>query len=383
MTVVGSAGHTVWEADGSETALAIARRERPELIISDILMPGVDGFEFIKRLRTEPELAATRVVFYTATYLEDEVRQLAVGCGVEHFLFKPCEPEQILETVRVALNAGATVVGPLGAGVDRVAFDREHMRLLNDKLIGKIDALETLNHRNQQLNTDLRASERDVLAAEDAERRRWARELHDETLQALGGLRVLLASARRTGDPAALGGAADLAITQIEQEITNLRAIITELRPAALDELGLQPALEALFDRHRSLNDLNISANLRLRKGHSGADGLGAELPVTIYRVVQEALSNVAKHARASAIRVSVRTEERSVIAEVSDDGCGFAAESVSGGFGLTGMRERVLTAGGTLAVDSSELGTTLTARLPLSRGAAIAPRRDGYHSAA
>jgi CheY-like chemotaxis protein len=216
MTVVGSAGHTVWEADGSETALAIARRERPELIISDILMPGVDGFEFIKRLRTEPELAATRVVFYTATYLEDEVRQLAVGCGVEHFLFKPCEPEQILETVRVALNAGATVVGPLGAGVDRVAFDREHMRLLNDKLIGKIDALETLNHRNQQLNTDLRASERDVLAAEDAERRRWARELHDETLQALGGLRVLLASARRTGDPAALGGAADLAITQIE-----------------------------------------------------------------------------------------------------------------------------------------------------------------------
>jgi signal transduction histidine kinase len=99
--------------------------------------------------------------------------------------------------------------------------------------------------------------------------------------------------------------------------------------------------------------------------------------------VVQEALSNVAKHARASAIRVSVRTEERSVVAEVSDDGCGFAAESVSGGFGLTGMRERVLTAGGTLAVDSSELGTTLTARLPLSRGAAIAPRRDGYHSAA
>jgi len=376
-TVLGSAGHIVLDADGSEVALEIARRERPDLIISDILMPGIDGYEFVKRLRSDPDLAGTRVVFNTATYLESEARQLAAGYGVEHFLFNPCEPEQILEIVRLALNAGATILGPLAAGFDQATFDREHIRLVNDKLITKIAELEALNQRNGQLNTDLRASEGDVLAAEEAQRRRWARELHDETLQALGGLRVLLAAARRTGDPAALRRAADLAITQIEQEITNLRAIITELRPAALDELGLEPALEALFDRQRSLNDLNISAKLRLREGRGGADGLGAELPVIIYRVLQEALANVAKHAQASAIRVSVRTEERSVIAEVSDDGCGFAADSLSGGFGLTGMRERILIAGGTLAIDSSELGTTLTATLPLPHEAALAPTRD------
>jgi PAS domain S-box-containing protein len=154
-TVVGSAGHRVLEADGGETALEVAGREHPDLIISDILMPGVDGYEFVRRLRSDPELRDTRVVFYTATYLEDEVRQLAAGCGVEHFLFKPCEPQQILTVVRDALGFGATATG----AVVPASFDREHMRLVNDKLIRKIDELEELNERHEQLNAKLHASE--------------------------------------------------------------------------------------------------------------------------------------------------------------------------------------------------------------------------------
>jgi signal transduction histidine kinase len=217
---------------------------------------------------------------------------------------------------------------------------------------------------------------RDVLAAQEAERRRWARELHDETLQALGGLRVLLASARRSTDAEALGHAADLAIAQIEQEITNLRAIITELRPAALDELGLAPALEALFERHRTMNDLSITAELALPEGQPAIDELGADVPATVYRVVQEALTNVAKHANASAVTVSVRIEERYLVVVVSDNGCGFAIDEVSSGFGLSGIRERVLTAGGVLNLDSSDQGTTITATLPLPQ--VIASSGDG-----
>jgi signal transduction histidine kinase len=218
---------------------------------------------------------------------------------------------------------------------------------------------------------------RDVLAAEDAERRRWARELHDETLQALGGLRVLLAAARRSGDAAVLGNAADLAIEQIEQEITNLRAIITELRPAALDELGLGAALEALFERHRTMNDLAIAAEIVLPERQLGRDELGTEVPAALYRVVQEALTNVAKHAHASTVTVSVRIEDGSLMAAVADDGRGFSVEDAGdSGFGLTGMRERVLSTGGTLVIDSSVSGTVLTARLPLSQEPASS--RDG-----
>jgi signal transduction histidine kinase len=254
-------------------------------------------------------------------------------------------------------------------GANAAAFSDEDAQVLTAVAASAATAVATARGVQQQRL-------RDVLAAQEAERRRWARELHDETLQALGGLRVLLASARRSADAEALGHATDLAIAQIEQEITNLRAIITELRPAALDELGLGPALEALFERHRTMNDLQITAELVLPEGQAATNELGADVPATVYRVVQEALTNVAKHANASAVTVSVRIEDRQLVAEVSDNGGGFAIDDVSGGFGLSGIRERVLSAGGVLNLDSTDRGTTITATLPLSQ--VIAASGDG-----
>jgi signal transduction histidine kinase len=213
---------------------------------------------------------------------------------------------------------------------------------------------------------------RDTLAAADAERRRWAQELHDETLQALGGLRVLLSAARRAGGAEALSRATDQAVEQIEQEITNLRAIITELRPAALDELGLEAALEALFERHRAINDLEISAELDLPPRAEPDAGLDAELQASVYRVVQEALTNVAKHAQASNVRISVTAADERLSIAIADDGPGFDADLRTGGFGLTGMRERVLVFGGKLSIDSSQSGTTVSAWLPLTRRLAL-----------
>ncbi len=224
----------------------------------------------------------------------------------------------------------------------------------------------------------------DALAAAEYERRRWAQELHDETLQALGGLRVLLSSARRANDLDIFGRAADQALEQIEQEITNLRAIITELRPAALDELGLAAALEALFDRHRTINDLEISHTLELSAGDDGAPQLDAATQATVYRVVQEALTNIAKHAEASAVTVNVRLADGALVAEVTDNGRGFAVAAIGAGFGVTGMRERVLAADGRLTIESSEAGTIVVATLPVpqarpSAGATVAkrPRRS------
>ena len=223
---------------------------------------------------------------------------------------------------------------------------------------------------------------RHALAAAEAERRRWAQELHDETLQALGGLRVLLSAARRSGKPESLDAATAQALEQIEQEITNLRAIITELRPAALDELGLGAALEALLERHRTINDLEIEEDLQLPMGRGAASDLGGDLEAIVYRVMQEALTNVVKHAHASVVRVSVHIEGTRLVATVADDGQGFAASDGSGGFGLTGMRERVLMGGGDLAIVSGEDGTTVTATLPLAQpstsrgsGSASSPR--------
>ena len=206
---------------------------------------------------------------------------------------------------------------------------------------------------------------RSTLSAADAERRRWARELHDETLQGLGGLRLLLSSALRQDDPARAQEAMRKGVEQVEHEIENLRAIITDLRPAALDELGLQTAIEALLDRHREQSGLHIDGELELPGPSKGDDRLDEDLETTVYRLVQEALTNVAKHARANRVRVTVRESEGELLVEVQDDGAGFDPDAGSHGFGLAGMQERLSLADGTLSIDSGEQGTLVRACLP------------------
>jgi signal transduction histidine kinase len=206
---------------------------------------------------------------------------------------------------------------------------------------------------------------RSALAAADAERRRWGRELHDETLQGLGGLRLLLSSALRRQEQGHLAQAAGEAIGHIEREIKNLRAIISELRPAALDELGLRAAIETLVEHHRDRYDIEIFCDLALPDPDAGQERLDPELEVGVYRLLQEALTNVVKHAQASTVKLAVKLDGDEVTVDVADDGVGFSTDSHSEGFGLLGMHERVRLAEGALSIQSSSgAGTVVHARL-------------------
>jgi signal transduction histidine kinase len=206
---------------------------------------------------------------------------------------------------------------------------------------------------------------RTLQAAED-ERRRWARELHDETLQGLGGLRVLLSSARRSQQPEALRSTIEAAVEQIGHEIDNLRSLITELRPAALDELGLEPALEALFDRMRMLHGFEIDATIDLTRDDEGEPTrLQPDIETAAYRLVQESLSNVAKHAHANHVTVVIAERDSRLRILVRDDGRGFDTGRPADGFGLTGMRERVALLAGEIELTSSPAGTMVQIELP------------------
>jgi signal transduction histidine kinase len=197
---------------------------------------------------------------------------------------------------------------------------------------------------------------RDSIAAAEQARGRWARELHDETLQGLVGLRMLLSSARRSGSSDELSDAID----HTKREIVNLRALIAELRPAALDELGLGPAIESLASRSGDASGVSVTTRVSL----GPSERLAPETESTVYRVVQEALTNVAKHAGASNVRVEVARSNGTVAVVVEDDGQGFDPASVGDGLGLIGMRERVELTGGELSIVSGD-GTRVTARLP------------------
>ncbi len=208
---------------------------------------------------------------------------------------------------------------------------------------------------------------RHSISAAERERGRWARELHDETLQGLGALRVLLASGLR-GSSEALEGAVREATSQLDSEIQNLRALIAELRPAALDEIGVEAAIQGLAERVSATAGLAVDTELSL-SGARNAHGPGSELESTIYRLVQEALTNVAKHSRAEHVRLSVIEHNGAVEVSVEDDGVGFDVGAGHGGFGLPGMRERVAMVGGSFELSSAPgAGATMRAVIPVPR---------------
>jgi signal transduction histidine kinase len=207
---------------------------------------------------------------------------------------------------------------------------------------------------------------RESIEVSERERARWARELHDETLQGLGALRVRLAAARRRDEPERLPRIVDAAVIQIEDEIANLRSLITELRPAALDELGLEAAIESLAENHAATGDLEVLVDVSLAEGNDPTRPRDRELESAVYRVVQEALTNVVKHAHAERVWVEVREESDGIVIAVRDDGVGFDMEDRGRGFGLIGMRERVALRGGSLTIVSGPGGTELRGRIPL-----------------
>jgi PAS domain S-box-containing protein/diguanylate cyclase (GGDEF)-like protein len=134
-------GHEIAEAADGAEALKIAQREHPQLVISDILMPSMDGYELVRRLRREPALAQTTVIFYTANYHELEARQLAEQCGVARVIVKPCDSAEFVRAVNQALEAPTA---PPTALVEP-GFDAEHLRLLTDKLSQKAEELSATN----------------------------------------------------------------------------------------------------------------------------------------------------------------------------------------------------------------------------------------------
>ncbi|MFE7571318.1 sensor histidine kinase [Streptomyces sp. NPDC057539] len=241
-----------------------------------------------------------------------------------------------------------------------------------------IASAAALGHRSDQRRGSLeRERTRARRDGEERERRHWARELHDDTLQELGAVQIVLAGATASSRPDVMKDAIEQARRLISNQITSLRHLIAELRPAALDQLGLHPALEALC-RSTSEN-FGIEAELRV-----GADWdrfvakLTPEAQVHVYRIVQEAVTNAVKHAEPTRILVELDSDEHTLSTKVTDDGRGMRPEPASatmrastqptalGGMGMTAMRERAHLLDGHLTVDSAPgQGTRVTLRMP------------------
>jgi signal transduction histidine kinase len=280
--------------------------------------------------------------------------------------------------------------------LDDPDVDHEAMRLLGarsglwvpllvrGRAIGVLAAHDKLGADVRFTDTDLRLAEtfatraalavdlseriaqdalRRVVEAQELERRRLARELHDETGQALTSILLgLKGLEERTGDEASREAAQELR-ELVVSTLQDVRRLAVELRPTALDDFGLVAALERLAGSFSEQTGISVDFQTALAD-----ERLPAEAETALYRIVQESLTNVVKHAKARRVSVLLARREGSVKAVVEDDGRGFdPAELGDDGFGLVGMRERLALLGGRLEVESGpEAGTTIAAEVPV-----------------
>jgi signal transduction histidine kinase len=235
------------------------------------------------------------------------------------------------------------------------AFREEDLRLA-ESLAGRAAVAVDLSERVS------RDSFRRVVEAQELERARLARELHDETGQALTsillGLKPLEQTAASDEARAAVADVRELVVSTLQ----SVRRLAVELRPAALDHFGLEAAVERLAETFREQSGLAVDLETQV-----GSERLTPEAETTLYRVIQEGLTNIAKHAGATRVSILLQRKGTTVVAVVEDDGAGFDPSTTrEDALGLAGMRERVSLAGGRLQVESTPgSGTTLAAEVP------------------
>src|SRR4051794_26976899 len=220
------------------------------------------------------------------------------------------------------------------------------------------DAFNTMLGR---LADERRAGSRAALLAQERERLRIARALHDEAGQTLTAVILEIERAAAQGPESERGRMAGLA-AELQSTLDEIRRISRELRPEALDDLGLINALIALSTRASRQGELQVERQLA-----DDLPPLSAELELVIYRVAQEALTNVLRHAEASHCLVELQSQDGQVELRISDDGRGMPSRIEGESIGIEGMRERALLAGGSLAIEAREdAGTTVTLTVPV-----------------
>ena len=210
---------------------------------------------------------------------------------------------------------------------------------------------------------------RQRMAVAEAERSHWARQLHDDTLQRLSALRVSLSSARRSGQLQTISETVAQAVEHLEEGIANVRALISDLRPATLDELGTAAAVQTLVERSARYGiEIDASIDLDYEQGRQ-ARRHAPELETAIYRIAQEALANAVRHGAAKRAVLELHEQQGVVSLIIRDDGRGFDPATNREGFGLLDMRERVDLLAGALTIDSAPgRGTTVNVSLPALR---------------
>ena len=282
---------------------------------------------------------------------------------VDSFLEDPETDQSVIREAGVRAGLFVPlVIGDVAIGV-LAAFDKN---TLDGRFSGVDSRIAEIFGARAAVAVDLsRRVEQDalgrVLDAQEAERRRLALELHDETGQELTSILLSLRRVEEAGSDEERSVAIATVREIVVQTLHDVRRLAVELRPKALDDFGLVPAIERLAESLGERTGIRFDVHATRFE-----ERLPGNIETTLYRVVQEALTNVVKHSGAANVGIVLSRSLQSATAVVEDDGQGFASNERHDGIGLAGMRERLAIIGGNLDIESSGAGTTVRAEVPL-----------------
>lgn len=348
-------GHRVIEAANGAEALGLIWVELPDLVLTDVLMPRVDGYALDRALRSWPRTAGIPLIFHTAMYTSDEVRELVGTHRHRRVLPKPSDLGAISAMVTEMLDEGGA--GGTQSDPRPDTENQEHLDLLNAKLLQKVRELELADRERQQLVAS-------VVRAQEEERERIANDIHDDPVQAMTAVAMRLELMGPPTDDPVGRQRHDKLLATVRHAITRLRRLLFELHPPALETEGLSAAIESYLARLVEDTSLTFVVEDELEQEPT------TELRAILYRVVQEAVTNAVKHAGAATLRVQLREQDGGYLATVADDGGGFVVDQAekprAGHLGLTAMRQRAELAGGWWQLESEQgVGTTVRSWVP------------------
>ena len=352
------------EACDGLDGLKNAKEWKPDLIISDALMPRMDGFQFLWTLNMDEELRKIPFVFYSAVYTGLKDEELALRLGAEGFINRPKEPDEFWLEMGAILEKLAT--GRRNPRPPRLmAEEREYLRhyceIVTEKLEEKVRELEETLELRREAEGELIANQERLKAlaaelahAEERERSRIAVELHDAVGQRLAQSEMMLGALTKIPISAECIGRIDEIRGILDTVIDQVRSLTFRISPPVLHLVGFEAAVESLCEKFQE--DFGIRITFM-------SDGeprlIGEDLRGGLYRMAQELLFNAVKHARANTVAVSVQSVENGVEIRVEDDGCGFDASQLFQSrdkrvcIGLFSIKERIEYLGGSMEIDS------------------------------
>jgi signal transduction histidine kinase len=336
--ILGELGENLIKANSGREALEWLLKTDIAVVLMDVSMPELDGFELAALIRQHPRFQQTAIIFISAVHLTDVDRLQGYRHGAVDYISVPIIPELLRAKVSV--------------------FSELHRK----------------TRQLEALNLELRLLSSRLMATQDEERRRIARELHDGLGQELSAAKMMMDGILRPDlSPEWKERAVTDSCSSIDRAIQQVRSMSHLLHPPLLDEVGLSSALEQYLDGFAKRSGIETSIDVPSRD----FPRFKPEMETAIFRIVQEALTNVFRHSGARSARVALLKSDNQIIVTVQDDGKGIADHILefrpgSIGIGIGGMRQRVKEFGGEVRLQNANPGTIVEVLIPITAAAPI-----------